>query len=109
MPYQDQHLAQAPSLEAIQALRGNAVLEFGTAWCGHCQGAQPLIRDALHHRPDVAHVKVEDGPGRPLGRSYRVKLWPTLVFLRDGQEVGRSVRPQDAASLDAEMAKLPRD
>ncbi|MBS0495898.1 MAG: thioredoxin family protein, partial [Proteobacteria bacterium] len=42
----------------------------------------------------VQHLKVEDGPGRPLGRSYRVKLWPTLVFLRDGQEVSRLVRPQ---------------
>ena len=106
MPYQDQHLAQAPSLEAIQALRGNAVLEFGTAWCGHCQGAQPLIRDALHHRPDVAHVKVEDGPGRPLGRSYRVKLWPTLIFLRDGKEVARLVRPESEAQIAEAIAKI---
>jgi thioredoxin 1 len=39
------------------------------------------------------HLKIEDGPGRALGRHYRVKLWPTLVVLRDGQEVGRLVRP----------------
>jgi len=47
---------------------------------------------------------VEDGPGRPLGRSYRVKLWPTLVFLQDGREVSRLVRPAGAAieqALDA--------
>ena len=30
---------------------------------------------------------------QPLGRSFRVKLWPTLVFLRDGEEVARLVRP----------------
>ena len=41
----------------------------------------------------MRHLKVEDGPGRPLGRSFRVKLWPTLVFLKDGQEVARIVRP----------------
>lgn len=108
MTYQSQQLAQNPAPQDVEALRGNAVLEFGTAWCGYCQGAQSLIREALDGRDDVQHLKVEDGPGRPLGRSYRVKLWPTLIFLRDGQEVGRSVRPTSSAGLAAEMAKLPR-
>lgn len=107
MTYQSQQLAQNPAIQDVEALRGNAVLEFGTAWCGYCQGAQPLIREALAGRDDVQHLKVEDGPGRPLGRNYRVKLWPTLIFLREGQEVGRSVRPASSAALAAEMAKLP--
>jgi thioredoxin 1 len=38
---------------------------------------------------------VEDGSGRPLGRSFGVKLWPTLIFLADGREVARLVRPGD--------------
>jgi thioredoxin 1 len=109
MPFQTQPLTPEPSAQDVQALRGNTVLEFGTGWCGHCQGAQPLIREALQARADNQHLKIEDGPGRPLGRSFRVKLWPTLVFLRDGQEVGRSVRPQTGASLAAELDKLPRD
>lgn len=108
MSYQSQHLAQNPTIEEVEALRGNAVLEFGTAWCGYCQGAQGLIREALAGRDDVQHLKAEDGSGRPLGRHYRVKLWPTLIFLRDGQEVGRSVRPQNGATLATEMAKLPK-
>ena len=107
MPFQTQPITPEPSAQDIQALRGNTVLEFGTAWCGHCQGAQGLIREALAGRDDVQHLKAEDGSGRPLGRHYRVKLWPTLIFLRDGQEVGRSVRPQNAATLAAELAKLP--
>ena len=109
MPFQTQPLTPEPSAQDVQALRGNTVLEFGTGWCGHCQGAQPLIREALQARADIQHLKIEDGPGRPLGRSFRVKLWPTLIFLRDGQEVGRSVRPQDSAGLAAEMARLPQD
>jgi thioredoxin 1 len=43
--------------------------------------------------PQVHHVWVEDGRGKPLGRSFRVKLWPTLVFLRDGQVVKQVARP----------------
>ena len=54
----------------------------------------------------MRHLKVADGPGRPLGRSYRVKLWPTLVFLRDGQEVARLVRPGDATPIGEALASI---
>ena len=106
MPYAAQHLAEPPTRDAIDALRGPAVLEFGTPWCGHCERAQPLIARALEGRDDVPHFKVEDGPGQRLGRSFGVKLWPTLVFLRDGQEVARLVRPQDAPALQDALHTL---
>lgn len=94
MPYTAQHLAQSPSRDDVDKLSGLAVVEFGTPWCGYCQRAQPLIEQALKPRDDITHVKVEDGSGQRLGRSFGVKLWPTLVFLRDGKEVARLVRPQ---------------
>jgi len=89
---------EAPSLADVQAWQGLSLLEFGTEWCGHCRAAQPLIAEALAapRLRQWQHLKIEDGPGRLLGRSYRVKLWPTLVFLQDGQEVGRLVRPSGA-------------
>lgn len=108
MPYSAQHLAQPPSRDDVDRLPGATVLEFGTPWCGHCLRAQPLIEQALKPRTDVAHVEVEDGPGQRLGRSFGVKLWPTLVFLRDGQEVSRLVRPQQAQEVqDAVQAIAP--
>ena len=48
----------------------------------------------LKEFPGVRHIKVEDGKGRPLGRSFRIKLWPNLVFLRDGQVVQQLARPE---------------
>jgi thioredoxin 1 len=88
-----------PARAEVDAIAGPAVVEFGTPWCGWCRAAQPLIQGALSAHPNVKHLKIEDGSGRPLGRSFRVKLWPTLVFLRDGQEVARLVRPADAAAV----------
>ncbi len=82
-----------PERAEIDALPGATVLEFGSNWCGWCAAAEPLVESALAEAKDVRHLKVQDGSGRPLGRSFRVKLWPTLVFLKDGQELGRVVRP----------------
>ncbi|SNS97153.1 thioredoxin 1 [Noviherbaspirillum humi] len=93
------YLALDLKREEVDALAGSAVLEFGTNWCGFCQAAQPAIRAALADHPGMRRIMVEDGPGRPLGRSYRVKLWPTLIFLRDGREVARLVRPDDAREI----------
>jgi thioredoxin 1 len=95
-----------PARAEVDALAGATVLEFGTNWCGWCRSAQPLIAAAFAAHPDLRHIKVEDGPGRPLGRSFRVRLWPTLVFLKDGQEVARVVRPASLAEVREGMAKI---
>lgn len=94
---------EAPTRAAVDALQGLTLLEFGTDWCGHCRAAQPALAEVLPKHLQWRHLKVEDGPGRPLGRSYRVKLWPTLVLLRDGQEVARLVRPTQAADIAAAL------
>ena len=100
--------ASEPARSEIDSFSGPQLLEFGTGWCEHCQAAQPLITRALtqHIGAGVRHLKIEDGKGRPLGRSFRVKLWPTLVFMRDGQEVNRLVRPTDAADIAAALALI---
>lgn len=95
-----------PERAEVDALRGPLVVDFGTDWCGHCQAAQPLIEEALAGFPVQSHLKVEDGPGRPLGRSFLVKLWPTLIFMRDGQEVTRLVRPQSVAEISDALRRI---
>ena len=95
-----------PPRTEIDALSAPTVLEFGTPWCGHCQAAQPLLQTAFADFPAVHHIKIEDGKGRPLGRSFKVKLWPTLIFLDGGQEVARLVRPSGAAAITQALAQL---
>ena len=100
------YAAHAPDRADVDRWPGPAVLEFGTNWCGYCRAAEPLVERAFDAHPHVRHVRVEDGPGRVLGRAFRVKLWPTLVFLLDGQEVARVVRPGDPGELLNAFASL---
>ncbi len=109
MPINRDYTSPEPRREDVDALQGSVLVEFGTPWCGHCIAAQPLLEQALAAHPDVRHFKVEDGPGRPLGRSYRVKLWPTLVFLQDGVEVERLVRPTSEATISQALARIVSD
>jgi len=93
MGYTSDFEASEPARAAVDVMPGTVVLEFGAPWCGHCQAAQPALEQALSGRAEVRHIKIEDGRGRPLGRSFGVKLWPTIVVLRDGVETARMVRP----------------
>ena len=88
-----------PSRAEVEGLAGPSLLEFGSPWCGHCRAAQPLLASALADHPGVRHIKIADASGQLLGRSYQVKLWPTLVFLSDGREMARLVRPRDGSEI----------
>lgn len=106
MPMNHAFAETEPTRADIDATKGALLIEFGAPWCGHCQAAQPLIEAAMNEHPALVHLKIEDGPGRPLGRSFRVKLWPTLVFMQDGAEVERLVRPLDSQAIVTAMGTI---
>jgi len=97
------YAVREPTRAEIDALPGATLVEFGSPWCGHCRIAQPAIPAAIAGHPDVRHIKIEDASGRRLGRSFNVKLWPTLIFMKDGNEVARLVRPRDAEPIRRAM------
>jgi thioredoxin 1 len=100
-----QYAAKEPSRAEIDALTEPLVLEFGAPWCGYCREMQPLLEAALSNYSGVRHLKIEDGKGQRLGRLFGVKLWPTLIFMRNGEEMERLVRPDSAESIGAAMKK----
>jgi thioredoxin 1 len=104
IPYE----SREPTRAQVEAWGGPVVLEFGNAWCGHCRRAEPLAKSAFASHPGVRHVRIADGSGLPLGRSFRVKLWPTFVFLRDGAEVARVVRPSHSEEIGEALGRIER-
>ena len=86
-------LEQAPSREDIDRGTGLVLLEFGTDWCPICRALAPYVNALVEKHPQVRHVKVEDGPGRKLGRSFRVQALAQPRVPRDGKVVRQLVRP----------------
>ena len=97
--YATHYLETEPTRADVDARTGILLLEFGAPWCGHCQAAQPAIRSLVDEYAQLEHLRIEDARGKPLGRSFRIKLWPTLVLMRGGEELARVVRPVSDADL----------
>jgi thioredoxin 1 len=102
----EKYLTPGPSIEEVDRISGAVILEFGTDWCGYCRAAELIVQQALAGNPHILHLKIKDGPGRRLGRSFKIKLWPTLVFLKDGIELTRAVRPTSVDQLQNCMRTL---
>jgi thioredoxin 1 len=102
----ERYETKEPAREEVDRLVGPALIEIGSPGCGYCRAAQPLLAAALADYPHVRHLKIADARGRRLGRSYGVKLWPTLIFLCNGAEVARLVRPGDAGQIRDALSKI---
>jgi thioredoxin 1 len=104
--FNSEYVEETFTFEQIGELLGDAVLEFGAPWCGHCQAASSAIKEVVTEHAGLSHIKIYDGKGKPLGRAFKVKLWPTLILLRDGNEVARLMRPLSSDEVRQLMSKL---
>lgn len=96
---------ESPTPEEVSAAPDYAIIEFGAPWCGHCKAAESAVKEALSKK-GLPHIKIYDGKGKPLGRSFGVKLWPTLILLHNGREVSRLVRPTTTAEVEQLLSKI---
>lgn len=104
MPYVSTCPEQEPLRTELERSRGPLLVEFGASWCPYCQAIQPVLERLFIEHPQVEHLKIADGKGLRLGRSFGVKLWPNLVFLLDGQVRAQLARPTDAEITSAFQA-----
>ena len=76
------------------------VVDLWAPWCGPCRVVGPVLEQLAGEfagQVKLVKVNVDDAPG--VQRRFAVRGIPTLVVLRDGQEVGRKVGAAPPAEL----------
>ena len=68
-----------------------AVIDFFATWCGPCKMLAPILSEVEKETADVAFIRVDVDQEPDLARRFGIMSIPTLVFLKNGEETGRSV------------------
>ena len=76
------------------------IVDFWATWCGPCRMLSPLLDEVEEEMADkitVVKVNVDDAP--EIAGQYRVMSIPTLLFIKDGQIVDKTVGAMPKAAL----------
>ena len=84
--------------EAVLNADREVLLDFWAPWCGPCRMVSPIVDEIAEARKDILVGKVNVDEEMELAAQFQVMSIPTLVVLRNGQVVSRTVgaRPKDA-------------
>ena len=67
------------------------LIDFYADWCGPCKMLSPIIDEIAEENSDIKVVKVNVDDSQDLAMKYQVMSIPTLVVIKNGEEVNRSV------------------
>jgi len=82
--------------------QGVVVVDFFATWCGPCRALTPVLEQLQNAKV----VKIDTDQNQTLAGQYNISALPTVVFLKDGQEVDRVVGLQSGAVLQAKVNGL---
>ncbi len=76
-----------------EVLKSNipVLVDFYADWCGPCKMLSPTVDEVAQENDDIKVVKVNVDESQDTAIKYQVMSIPTLVVIRNGNEVNRSV------------------
>ena len=83
-----------------------AVVDFYATWCGPCKMLAPILESVEKETEGVAFFRVDVDEAPDTARRFGIMSIPTLVFLKDGEEVARTVGVQRKPELLAKIEEL---
>lgn len=75
------------------------LLDFWASWCGPCRALGPVLDEIAEENSDIKVVKANVDENRELARKYRVMSVPTLLVIKNGETVSRSLGVQSKEKI----------
>lgn len=66
------------------------ILKFEAEWCGQCKVLTPILKKVLENYTDITLTTVDIETEEETTLKYNIRNLPTLVFIKDSIEVGRT-------------------
>lgn len=66
------------------------ILKFEAEWCGQCKVLTPILKRVLENHTDITLTTVDIETEEETTLKYNIRNLPTLVFIKDSIEVGRT-------------------
>ena len=67
------------------------LVDFYAEWCGPCKMLSPIVDQVAQENEDIKVVKVNIDESQDLAMKYQVMTIPTLVVIKEGKEINRSI------------------
>ena len=67
------------------------LIDFYADWCGPCKMFSPIVESVAEENEDIKVVKIDVDNAQDLAIKYQVMSIPTIVVIKNGQEVNRNV------------------
>jgi thioredoxin 1 len=75
------------------------LLDFWASWCGPCRMVGPILDEIAEEREDIKVCKINIDEEPDLANEYQIMSIPSLMVLRDGKIVNRSVGAKPKAQI----------
>ena len=75
------------------------LLDFWAPWCGPCRRVVPIVEEIAQERSDIKVGKINIEDEQALAREFRVMSIPTLLVVKDGQVVNRSLGVKSKSAI----------
>ena len=68
------------------------IVDFWATWCGPCRMLSPILDQVEEEMPDqITVVKVNVDDADEIAAQYRIMSIPTLLFVKNGEIVDKTV------------------
>jgi len=85
--------------EEVLNSKNTVLVDFYADWCGPCKMLSPVIDQISEENQDIKVVKVNVDNAQDLAMKYQVMSIPTLVVIKEGKEINRSVGLRDKSEI----------